>query len=760
MKSSWIRMLSMVLGSTTHAFELMLSAFITGLAFGGLWIKKRIDRLANPVWFSGYVQFIMGFLALLTLVMYGMTFEWMGFIQAALSKSDQGYMLFNLASHLIAFGVMLPTTFLAGMTLPLFTHVLLKQGHGERSLGRVYAANTLGAISGVMFAVHIGMPNLGLKMLLIVGVVLDIGLGLTLLRHTTTVRRQFETLASAVIGIGGIAIVLSAVHLDPYRMTSGVFRHGVASTPKDNEILFYQDGKTASISLHRDQDGITILSTNGKPDAAINMNPAHTAAPDEITMTMAAVLPLLYNPYAKTVANIGMGSGMTTHTLLAYPKLQKVDTIEIEKAVIKAATGFLPRVAYAYSDPRSVFHIEDAKTYFSKHQAKYDIIVSEPSNPWVSGVVSLFSEEFYQHIKHHLSEDGVLVQWLQLYEIDTDLVASVFKALVKHFKDYVIYNTDNANILILAKKVGNLPRPSPVPFQEAALIHELARIGIFGLQDIEVRRLGDRRLFQPVFEVFAKPANSDYFPVLELNAPKTRFLGQNATALTQLSTAPLPVLEMLDQDRLPWPKTRITWNPYFGRSQKTVNALLIREHLLAGVDPVSTNLELNVRRHLYHLTTLMKSGCRQIDEATWLDSVQWLAEATLPYLSSRELQPLWADDHNMLCAKAMTSASQKRFKLYQAIGARNAVAMAALGAQLLNAPGDHLDPSWRRYLLSAAMLGHLSAQEPERALRLWKKFGAELYSDGRLPPYVVLLIRQSQTNHRLGTQMPQHANTG
>ena len=180
----WLRMLSLVLGSTTHSFELMLSAFITGLAFGGLWIKRRIDGIADAVRFSGWVQVLMGCAAVATIPLYVLTFDWMAAILAALAQTEEGYTLFTLLSHGIALLVMVPTTFLAGMTLPLFTNVLMRGREGERAIGRVYAANTVGAIAGVLFAVHVGLPLLGLKLLISLGALLDILLGLALLHRS------------------------------------------------------------------------------------------------------------------------------------------------------------------------------------------------------------------------------------------------------------------------------------------------------------------------------------------------------------------------------------------------------------------------------------------------------------------------------------------------------------------------------------------------------------------------------------------------
>src|SRR5881397_2510980 len=202
---AWIRMLSLVLGSSFQAFEMMLSAFITGLALGGLWIRRRIDHIADPTRFSGYVQLLMGLLALATIVVYHHSFDWMQWLLGALGRADSSYALFNLGSHAIAFAIMLPATFMAGMTLPLFTHVLMRRGHGERSIGQVYAVNTLGAIVGVLIAVHVLLPHAGLKLGLVIGALLDMTLGALLLRGSMR-RRRAESLGAAAVGILAVSL--------------------------------------------------------------------------------------------------------------------------------------------------------------------------------------------------------------------------------------------------------------------------------------------------------------------------------------------------------------------------------------------------------------------------------------------------------------------------------------------------------------------------------------------------------------------------
>ena len=150
--------------------------------------------------------------------------------------------------------------------------------------------------------------------------------------------------------------------LDPAKLSSGVFRHGRASQDARTKVLYFKDGKTATISLV-DVGGMVSIATNGKPDAAIKMV-GEVAAPDEVTMVMAAALPIALHPNPARVANIGIGSGLTSQVLLANDVVRELDTIEIEPVMAHAAElGFMPRVARTFRDPRSHIYFEDAKTF-------------------------------------------------------------------------------------------------------------------------------------------------------------------------------------------------------------------------------------------------------------------------------------------------------------------------------------------------------------------------------------------------------------
>src|SRR5258706_463161 len=314
----WIRMLSLVLGASTNAFELMLATFILGLALGGLAVRRQADA-AEPSRLLAGVQIAMALAALATPPVYDQTFALMETLMTGLARSDTGYLFFNLSGAAIAGLVMLPATFCAGMTLPLLTGALLRAGSGEAAIGRVYAANTLGAIAGVVLAVQAGLPLLGLKGTLIFGCVVDAGLGIFLL-NKYYLKKQVA-LTAAVCATVFVVVGLLA-DLDANKMTAGVFRYGTVSASRDAEILFNKDGKTATVHLVKYAEAVS-LRTNGKSDGSINMDLEGGGGTDEVTMGLTGGLPLSLRPGARTAAVIRAGAGPRTPTRRQSPPVPR-----------------------------------------------------------------------------------------------------------------------------------------------------------------------------------------------------------------------------------------------------------------------------------------------------------------------------------------------------------------------------------------------------------------------------------------------------
>jgi len=707
---AWIRMLSLVLGSSTHAFELMLSAFILGLALGGYWIRKSLDNLPNPLTTLGFIQILMGLLALATLLSYGQTFNLMSYLLTALTKSEPGYLLFNLFSHGLAMLVMLPATICAGMTLPILTHYLITRGAGEGAIGNIYAANTLGAIVGVIIGVQLIMPTLGVKNLITIGGGIDLFLGLFLLWYAGQ-RWQWLTVATSTT----LLTTVVGVTLDPIKMSSGVFRYGSIDTGK--EVLFHRDGKTASIDLVRRNSGLLTISTNGKPDASIGETKGASA--DELTMVLTAALPYAIRPQIKTAANIGLGSGLTSQILLTIPTITSVDTIEIEPAMLEGAKGFGKRVAKVFTDPRSHLHIEDAKTYFTTHRKIYDLIISEPSNPWVSGVAGLFSTEFYHLIQSYLSEAGLFVQWFNLYEIDIKLVASVLKAISANFADYAIYFPVEGDIIIIASS-QTLTEPHAKILAIPELAKELAYIGVVNVADLLLRYLGSKRTLGPLFNSYEIPINSDFFPVLDLGAVRTRYLKKKADELYQFRVTPLAIIDTLEGK--PSEPLLISENPEFNIGQQALQAKSIFKYFQAlnqGKSPPVLNLKDDIIVIVHQVLSLQ--SCELLEKG-WLPYLKKLAIATLPYLSPAEMATIWTTLETTPCFSHLPTQVRLWVNLYQAVGQRNFAQMLQITLALLPPQGPIRASPDHSYLLMVAMLAQLALQHPEAARELWQRY--------------------------------------
>jgi spermidine synthase len=743
----WIRMLSLVLGSSTHAFELMLSAFIFGLAFGGLWIQRRIDRIENPVHFLIKVQAVMGLLALSTIFLYGHLFGPMQWIVKTLPKNDVGYAVFNLSSNAIALIIMVPTTFCAGMTLPLITYALLKRGHGEKSIGAVYAANTVGAIIGIFSSVHLGMPLLGLKGLITAGASFDLALAVALLFIVATNSAQIRR-AIIVTGtcLAVVALNTAFVTPDPYKMASGVYRTAYLESPRNARLLYHKDGKTSTVSVFLNNAGGMSIRTNGKADAMIQMNPAVIESPDEHTMTLLAILPMALKPHAKTVANIGFGSGLTTNTLLLNDLLERVDTIEIEPAMIEGARNFGTRVQSAYSDPRSWIYIDDAKTFFSVRNKKFDIIISEPSNPWVSGVATLFSQEFYRMVSRNLKENGLFCQWLQIYEINTELVVSVLKALSSSFPDYVIYAANDNDLIIMATNGDSMPEMNPWVLDDPKISKALKRIRIMNDQDLQLRKVGNRDVLGPYLQTFSIRANSDYFPVLDQNAVRSRFLQEGAAEILRYTHVPLPSLEMLTGSRYPWNHTDITPYRFLPVSTKAFMAMAFRDYFSSGTfGDEYHNVPARAKALTSELKAIASKKCRQPSDHRMLFNHMFdvIGIGTIPYLRPNELDNLWDILEKGACFRTMTLDEREWIALFKAVGRRDAAAMAEISRDILQKK-DRLKPAAIRYLVAAGMLGSIVNGDRTQSALLWEQYRHIIAAEKKKELLIDILAAQSK----------------
>jgi hypothetical protein len=237
---------------------------------------------------------------------------------------------------------------------------------------------------------------------------------------------------------------------------------------------------------------------------------------------------------------------MTSHLLLGAPRLASLSTIDIEPNMIRGSRQFYPANRRVFDDPRSHFVVDDAKAFFAGANRRFDLIVSEPSNPWVSGVSGLFTDEFYARVTRYLAPGGVFGQWLHLYEIDDPLVTGVLAALHRHFPSYAVYLVSGADILVVASADSALRAPDWRVFGAPGLAGDLRRSLPIDSATLAAARLADRAALAPLLDRW-RPVNSDFHPVLDLGAERTRFLKRIAAGYRALPLARFdPVSGMRD----------------------------------------------------------------------------------------------------------------------------------------------------------------------------------------------------------------------
>jgi hypothetical protein len=391
-----------------------------------------------------------------------------------------------------------------------------------------------------------------------------------------------------------------------------------------------------------------------------------------------------------------------------------------------ARRGFGPRISNVFEDPRSHVVYEDAKTFFATAREPYDLIVSEPSNPWVSGVSTLFSDEFYDRITHYLAPDGYFAQWVQVYETNIDVLASIIKALAPHFGAYTLYNVDDLDVLIVATRGTVLATPDEGLLRSPLLRSELERVGIRSVADFQTRKLGDNRTLGPMFEALPVPANSDFYPFVDLHAPRSRYLKENAMELPALTLLPIPFLELLGESRPRAATLEPSPSSVVVRDRFVLRALDIRHALAAGslddLDPVTA-------RYLWLVGTTREACAAAPAQAAWADAVRNLSDETAAYLNSAELEQLWASVRSSPCYGEVGGEEHTWVNLFTAIAQRDAAGIVRLGTGLLAAVSAHSDGE-RAYLTTVIAAAYVNLGDNMQAQALLAAQCPRLQSGG------------------------------
>ncbi|MFM7214720.1 MAG: fused MFS/spermidine synthase [Verrucomicrobiota bacterium] len=523
----WTRLLGLAIGSSTHAYSLMLATFIGGIAAGG-WLIQRWRTPGKTLLGFAVAELALAATLAASLWFYELIPWWLSRLAGLLARTTASYPLYELLQGALCVAVMFVPTVCLGTTLPLASRIATAElGRVGGSVGRVFAVNTLGTVLGAILTGLVFLPRLGLAHTLGLGIALNAAVGLLLLSETR--QRDRRLWIAAVLGL--LVVFWGTSVLSPRwerAFALGIWR---SKTPPatweeyrrqvDGTVLrYHKDGAGSSVtvlsSMQLGEENL-LLRVNGKTDA--------TSIGDAPTQALLAHVPLLTRPGSTDVLVVGLGSGMTVGSALRHPGVKRVDVVEISPEVVEATRQFFTPFNHgALEDPRTHLVVEDAKAFLKATPQRYDVVISEPSNPWMAGVAGVFSREFYGDIRDRLKPGGIAAQWLQMYEMDDRTVDLVINTFASVFPEVGIWMVGGRDLVLL----GTLDPVAVDPVQMGrAAEHpevraDLARVGIrdlTSLLNLELIPMGDG-IFVPDP---ASPVHSDLNPILEYAAQRAFF---------------------------------------------------------------------------------------------------------------------------------------------------------------------------------------------------------------------------------------------
>jgi spermidine synthase len=531
---AWTRVLTLVIGSSTYAFTLMLATFLAGIALGSVLIRRYAANRKPGLGLLAACQVLIGVLALATAAAFGSLPD--AFV-ALFGAVGDNYSLFLVANFLLCFLVMVPATLFMGASFPVASALVVEHfGNSGQRIGLLYAGNTVGAILGAFLAGFVLLPKLGIRDTLVATIHINLACGLVLSLFVLARERRGRNLLAPALSAS--CILLLALVWQPgwdrLKMTSGPYAYAVQyqKMPIDARLarieqLYYREGPMATVSVIQEGRHVR-LAVDGKTDAG-NFR-------DMTTQVIAGHLPLLVKPEARDVLVIGHASGITAGAVGRHA-VASIDCVEIEPAMREASRFFDAENYHIADDPRFNLIVDDARSYVLTARKKYDVIISEPSNPWQSGSSRLFTLEAFQNARARLKEGGLMAQWMHLYGVDVETFRLVVRTFLSVFPHVSLWaDPEYPDVIFLGsdQPIRIDPVAMKKTFEKDSMVSSsLARIGYpdtgalfkaFLLGEEESRRFAQ-----------AGALNTDDLPLLEYRAPKSLYSGtalrENARAL-------------------------------------------------------------------------------------------------------------------------------------------------------------------------------------------------------------------------------------
>jgi spermidine synthase len=482
----WTRVLSLLFGATVYTFSLILAVFLVGLGIGSSLGSAMAHNLKNPRMALGWTQMLL--CVALAYAAY-MTNASMPYWPINPQIGTSVFFQFQLDLMRASF-VVLPGAILWGMSFPLALASVASKGQDPaRLVGGVYAANTVGAIVGAVFASLFAIKLFGSQYTQMALIGISAIAGLMMLSsaadETGKGRTQVASMVLLILVTGAAGLLARSVPALPGILVA--YGRYAATWVGQNEIIYVGEGMMASVAVSQTPNGVRNYHNAGKVQAS--------SEPQDMKLQrMLGHMTTLIPENPKTVLVIGCGAGVTAGAVSIDPLLTGVTIAEIEPLVPEVVSKYFSEHNFAVvQNPKVRVHPDDARHYLLTTKEKFDAITSDPLDPWVKGAATLYTREFFDEVKAHLNPGGVMTLFVQLYESSDAAVKSEVATFLEAFPNGVVFaNTINGQgyDLVLVGQVD--PKPINVDRVQARLVdpanaaiaRSLSEIGINSAIDL------------------------------------------------------------------------------------------------------------------------------------------------------------------------------------------------------------------------------------------------------------------------------------
>jgi spermidine synthase len=522
---AWSRTLSLLVDSSVYGFTIMLTTFLVGIALGSYFFSRKVDTIRFQGFVWAWLQIGIGVFAFVSLVFFQELPYWYLLLYRSFGQSIN---LLLTGKFVLAFFIMLAPTLFMGAIFPLTIKIYASNiSRVSRMVGNIYTINTLGCILGSFAGGFFLIPLLGIRNTILLGIGANLLLGLVLLLISEAPRLGLKWITAPAVLILTVIILQFPPSWKAPLMVSGVYiyAHNFEKTsrrellamydPKNEPLLYYKEGHTCTISVHKSRrTGAVYMKSNGKVEAS--------SKGDMPTQVLVGQIPMLLAPRLDEVLVVGMGSGVTVGSVTPFPA-KKITLVELEKAVIEGSHFFDQFNNQPLKDPRLVLQVADARNYLLVTPDRYDVIISEPSNPWMAGVANVFTREFFRLGYDKLKPEGVFCQWLQLYKISPESFKTVLTTFHRVFPYvYVFLPQEKDLVMVGFKQKPDLSLARIEERMQWRLVEQdLKRVGVLDLENLMSRFIMGPAEVSTLTQ--GGILNTDDNALIEFSTPKTLF---------------------------------------------------------------------------------------------------------------------------------------------------------------------------------------------------------------------------------------------